>query len=136
MTEVRVEINEHGSRFWRNQNGQFHREDGPAVEWAYGKKEWYLNDWLHREDGPAYEDADGVKEWYLNGDHLTEAEFKLIVSGEAEKVYIVEADDRYYDSGEQWTSTLAYEDIAEAEFEMMRMKKEYIWETRNSCTSR
>lgn len=27
---------------WYN-NGELHREDGPAVEWPYGSKEWYLN---------------------------------------------------------------------------------------------
>ena len=29
---------------------------------------------LHREDGPAIEYADGYKEWYLNGDKVTEEE--------------------------------------------------------------
>ena len=24
-------------------NGKLHREDGPAVEWANGRKHWYLN---------------------------------------------------------------------------------------------
>jgi hypothetical protein len=24
-------------------NGKLHREDGPAIEYAYGRKEWYLN---------------------------------------------------------------------------------------------
>jgi hypothetical protein len=46
---------------------EYHREDGPAVEYSYGAKEWYLNGNPHREDGPAVEDADGTKEWYLNG---------------------------------------------------------------------
>jgi hypothetical protein len=47
-------------------NGRLHREDGPAIEYADGTKEWYLNDRRHREDGPAIEYADGSKEWYLN----------------------------------------------------------------------
>ena len=47
-------------------NGQLHREDGPAVEFAGVKKQWYLNGQLHREDGPAIECADGTKAWYLN----------------------------------------------------------------------
>ena len=33
-------------------NGKFHREDGPAIEWA-----------------------NGIKWWYLNGERLTETEF-------------------------------------------------------------
>ncbi len=28
---------------WRL-NGQLHRTDGPAIEWADGNKRWYLND--------------------------------------------------------------------------------------------
>ena len=31
----------HG-KYW-NQNGKLHREDGPAVEWVDGSKEWYIN---------------------------------------------------------------------------------------------
>jgi hypothetical protein len=30
-----------------------HREDGPAVIWPHGTKEWYQNGVLHREDRPA-----------------------------------------------------------------------------------
>jgi len=32
-----------------------------------GTKEWYLNSKFHREDGPAVEYAGGDKEWWLNG---------------------------------------------------------------------
>ena len=52
-----------------------HRENGPAIENAFGDKFWYQNGDLHRTDGPAIEYADGTKRWYINGDHLTEAEF-------------------------------------------------------------
>ena len=52
-----------------------HREDGPAIEYADGYKEWYINGKLHREDGPAVEDPDGYKAWYINGERLTEEEF-------------------------------------------------------------
>ena len=47
-------------------NGQLHRTDGPAIEWANGSKSWYLHNQLHREDGPAVENADGSKSWYLH----------------------------------------------------------------------
>ena len=33
---------------------------------ADGTKHWYLNGNLHREDGPAIEYANGTKYWYLN----------------------------------------------------------------------
>ena len=40
-----------------------------------GHKEWYLNGQLHREDGPALEWANGDKWWCLNGIKLDEKEF-------------------------------------------------------------
>jgi len=46
-------------------DGEFHREDGPAVEYANGAKMWYLYGIPHREDGPAKEYFNGDKEWYL-----------------------------------------------------------------------
>ena len=48
-------------------NGQCHREDGAAIEYHTGSKEWFLNGKCHREDGPAVEYCDGGKSWYLNG---------------------------------------------------------------------
>jgi hypothetical protein len=51
---------------WRNENGQLHRLDGPAVEMADGYKAWYQNGQRHRLDGPAIEMADGDKHWYQN----------------------------------------------------------------------
>ena len=58
-------VNEFSTKTWRI-NGKYHREDGPAIEWANGDKEWYLHDKLHREDGPAFEGASGFKAWYLH----------------------------------------------------------------------
>lgn len=56
-------------------NGKRHREGDPAIEWADGSKYWYLNGKPHREDGPAVEWAGGHKYWYLNGMEYTEEEF-------------------------------------------------------------
>ena len=56
-----------------NSEGQLHREDGPAVEYYDGAKEWCLNGKFHRTDGPAIENNDGYKDWYLNGErHRTD----------------------------------------------------------------
>jgi len=55
-----------GRKYWWL-NGKRHREDGPAIEWADGGKFWYFHGKVHREDGPACEWADGTKSWYLNG---------------------------------------------------------------------
>ena len=59
-----------GSKFWYV-NGEYHREDGPAIEWSDGTKYWYVNGQLHREDGPAIEYSDGSKYWYVNGIRLS-----------------------------------------------------------------
>ena len=55
------------SKFWYNSQNQFHRDDGPAIEWANGTKSWYINGNLHREDGPAIEWINGGEAWYING---------------------------------------------------------------------
>jgi hypothetical protein len=68
-----VGVNEYGT-YWRL-NGELHRENGPAIEYAGGTKYWYLNGKYHREDGPAIERSDGSKRWYLNDEYLTEEEF-------------------------------------------------------------
>ena len=57
-------------------NGKLHREDGPAVEFLDGHKEWYIKGQRHREDGPAIEHYDGSKQWCLNGDYYTEQEWQ------------------------------------------------------------
>ena len=66
--EPTMTINAYGTKEWR-QNGQLHRIDGPAIEWADGTKMWWQNDQRHRTDGPAIEYVDGRKEWWQNG-HL------------------------------------------------------------------
>jgi hypothetical protein len=60
-------VSPHGSKFWRNENNELHREDGPAIEWSSGTKKWWFNGKLHREDGPAIEWGGGDKEWWFNG---------------------------------------------------------------------
>ena len=102
VLKYRIEVDEDGIRRYYNTAGQFHRTDGPAVEYADGGKLWYQNDQLHRTDGPAVERADGTKfwfhnglrhrtagpaiewprghkEWWHNGEPLTEDEFKRAV---------------------------------------------------------
>jgi hypothetical protein len=66
-----LHIDKLGTKRWIL-NGQRHREDGPAVEYADGSRCWYLNGLLHREDGPAEEWAGGSMCWYLNGEFLGE----------------------------------------------------------------
>jgi hypothetical protein len=95
------EIDSHGTKRWRNEkgqlhrldgpavvinrnyewwiNGQRHRIDGPAVEYANGHKEWLIHGKLHRLDGPAYESADGTKFWWVDDEHYSENDFPKAV---------------------------------------------------------
>jgi len=66
-------------------NGKRHRTDGPAIENINGNKEWYLNGKLHREDGPAIEYNDGDKEWYLNDKAISENEFLNFLKNKTKK---------------------------------------------------
>lgn len=52
---AKVVINYHGTKAYINDNDQFHREDGPAIIWRNGRKEW-------RVDGERFMtyEADGV----------------------------------------------------------------------------
>ena len=92
-------IDEYGTKWYYNEQGQLHRTDGPAVEYANGDKEWWVNGQLHRPDGPAIEYASGTKSWWVNGKCLTEEEFNaqygqqqpslditLIINGETYKL--------------------------------------------------
>ena len=66
-------INENDDKFWYNEKGQYHRDDGPAIEYQNGSKEYYQNGLLHREDGPAIEYGLAAghgklhKQWRLHG---------------------------------------------------------------------
>jgi len=45
-----LQIDKNGSRLWFNDDRQFHRTDGPAVELANGSKRWYLNGKQYTEE--------------------------------------------------------------------------------------
>jgi hypothetical protein len=72
----KLTINKDGDMFYRLPNGDYHRENRPAIERSNGYKAWYINGLRHREDGPAVEWGDGDKVWYLNGIWHTEQEYK------------------------------------------------------------
>jgi hypothetical protein len=52
-------------------NGKTHCDDGPAVVYPDGRKEWYANDYLHRisllSDKPAIVYPNGRQEWWFEG---------------------------------------------------------------------
>jgi len=75
MIKYRVEIDNEKTVFWYK---------------------WETNE-LHREDGPAMEWVDGDKEWYLNDKHLTEDEWKKRVSIDNHEGKVVEIDGVEYE---------------------------------------
>jgi hypothetical protein len=52
---------------WRNEAGELHRLDGPAINREGGHKQWWVDGKRHRLGGPAVEYSTGTKEWYVNG---------------------------------------------------------------------
>ena len=75
MQTYKVTVDSDKNIRWYNDKDQLHRLDGPAVEYAFGSNEWYVNGQLHRLDGPALEHDDGSEWWYVNGERMTEEEF-------------------------------------------------------------
>jgi len=67
MNTTKMYINEFGDKIYKNSKRQYHRLDGPAVEWLNGNKWWYKEDFRHRKDGPAIECSNGDKYWYKEG---------------------------------------------------------------------
>src|ERR1035437_6371018 len=97
-----------GTKEWCNSEAELHREDGPAVEYPDGRKEWFRRNqyyredgpvvecengdkvWrrnyqLHRDDGPAVERGDGAEEWHRNGSlHRVDGPALTTASGKKE----------------------------------------------------
>jgi len=69
-------IDKNGTKWWKLPNGDFHKEDKPAIETVSGNKTWCVNGLRHRENGPAIEDDDGDKYWFLKGIEYSEQEYK------------------------------------------------------------
>ena len=42
MKTIELKVYSNRDKQWY-QNGEFHREDGPAIEYASGRKKWYQN---------------------------------------------------------------------------------------------
>jgi hypothetical protein len=56
----------YGTIYYHNSNGQYHCEDGPAITFKNGEKQWWINGKLHRLDGPAIELPWGKCSWWFN----------------------------------------------------------------------
>jgi hypothetical protein len=56
----------------RNDQGQLHCLDGPALEFENGSYEWRINGELHRIDGPAFDYKIGMTAWLQHGEYHRE----------------------------------------------------------------
>lgn len=64
-----VEKKMDGTIVYRDENGELHREDGPAVIGVGGHEAWMRHGYRHREDGPAIVDPrEGYREWWVDGE--------------------------------------------------------------------
>jgi hypothetical protein len=84
MSQPEMKVDSDGTKQWYL-NGERHREDGPAIEYASGSKFWYLHGKSHREDGPAFEYSNGSKWWYLNGKEVSWEQVFRNANGDLEK---------------------------------------------------
>lgn len=53
-------------QIFKNQCGQYHNADGPAIIHGNGSQEWFLNGQRHNPQGPAVIRQNGREEWWLN----------------------------------------------------------------------
>ena len=69
--------------YYYDDEGKYHREDGPAVKFSSGPEQWYFHGMRHREDGPAVIFSWGGKMWWYCGQHIecsSQEEFERIVN--------------------------------------------------------
>ena len=81
-----IKINKDGSKFYYSDAAMkiLHRIDGPAMEFADGSKEWYVEGKRHRLDGPAMYVGyvGGYTAWYVHGTRLSQEEFIRLAAKE------------------------------------------------------
>ena len=69
-------------------DGQYHRINGPAVEWNDGSSFWYKRGKLHRLDGPAiHYTATGFKEYWIEAKKYSAEEFSKLTGIEVPPEY-------------------------------------------------
>ena len=70
-------------------NGEWHREDGPAVIQPDGTEFWFQCGKLHRVDGPAITWQDGSIAWWISGNRYFSDESFRHAAGIAEEALTI-----------------------------------------------
>lgn len=91
---------DNGEEFWYDDNGNYHRTDGPAYIY-HGSEWWYFHGKQHRVGGPAYESINGVKVWYFNDQRHR-------IDGPA--VIVMDGIKQYWYKGERISEKVYYSD--------------------------
>jgi len=55
---MKLEIDRDGNRLWYNDEGELHRENGPAFEGTNGVKWWFRDGVEYRDNGPVFDFGD------------------------------------------------------------------------------
>ena len=75
MTELFITENVTKSWFCNN---QFHRANGPAINYRDGSQYWYRYNQMHRTNGPAVIFTNGYVEYWVNDQQVTEYELMFL----------------------------------------------------------
>jgi hypothetical protein len=60
-----------GYKEYLDSDGHLHNDNGPAVIYFNGDKQWYCHGRFHRLDGPAIEYTDGYECWFYHGKRIS-----------------------------------------------------------------
>jgi hypothetical protein len=88
MKSIKREVSNGIERYieWYNEYDQLHREDGPAVEYANGIEEWWINGSRHRIGGPAVTRGNEIcdNQWWENGTRISLHRFQIDENNEGD----------------------------------------------------
>jgi len=91
-----MKMNTRGVKEWLNEEGQKHREDGPASIWPDGDWFWYINGKMHRLTGPASNFCYGSI-WWINGEPIEPEEHPFNIFRNQYKLF---------DNYDEWTNDM------------------------------
>ena len=63
------QTDQNGNKIWKNLQGLWHNENGPAVIWHDGGRSWFINGKNHRENGPSNIE-NGGNAWFIQNHQI------------------------------------------------------------------
>lgn len=66
-----LQVSEDGVKSWSTTDGDYHKENEPAITFPDGSEEWWFKGWKHRIDGPAFIDTSNKRiQWFWFGEYF------------------------------------------------------------------